>query len=483
MNLLALPAALVLPTVCGWLGLRLIEGKSPVLLRAERWVLGSLLGLSSLLFLQFVLQVTLGLPFTLMTFLGVQGACTLMLGAAWMLRRKNLPPSLALPASEPMPRSARALLTVLLTWSGVKAAFVAMVFLLLVPAYLQDTLSNWNLRGKVLYVTQQMTLVMPNEDPALSPRGVSSYPPTVPLAKVLMSNWAGEWNETLVNAIHLFWYLCALALVYLALRRYVSRGWALLGLYLIMSLPLYLMHGTNAYADAFVSVHVFAAVSLLFHASRARDPGSAASFLKMAGLAGGLLAFTKNEGLIVFLPPFLLCGALTLGILLHKRVLTAGHAVRLAVFAALCVAAIAGPWLFFKWANGLTFGNGKPFTSLGFGWQKGVTFSIIVNTFSEGNWLLLFPLFFGLLAWKFRETFGWLLVPSTFFLLVYVGQMLLYLFTGLSREAIVQTGYARGIIHLTPVLVLLTTLLLWSIRQRIREGLGALAYRLRLQPR
>jgi hypothetical protein len=248
-----------------------------------------------------------------------------------------------------------------------------------------------------------------------------------------------------------------------------------------MSLPLYLMHGTNAYADAFVSVHVFAAVSLLFHASRAHNTGSAATFLKMAGIAGGLLAFTKNEGLIVFLPPFLLCGALTLGVLMRRRVLSTSHALRLAIFAGVCVAAIAGPWLLFKWMNGLTFGNGKPFTSLGFGWQKGVTFSIIVNTFSEGNWLLLFPLFFALLAWKFRETFGWLLVPSAFFILVYFGQMSLYLFTGLSREAIIQTGYARGLIHLTPVLVLLTTLLLWTVREPLSRGLGALAQALRLK--
>jgi hypothetical protein len=94
-----------------------------------------------------------------------------------------------------------------------------------------------------------------------------------------------------------------------------------------------------------------------------------------------------------------------------------------------------------------------------------------VNTFSEGNWLLLFPLFFGLLAFRWRDAFGWLLIPTMFFLFVYVGQALLYLFTSLSREAILQTGYARGLIQLMPLIVMLTILLLHGMRDRLRQAL------------
>lgn len=477
MTFLALPLALLLPAIFGWTGLCLIEGKHPVLFYYERWVMGTLLGLTLLLFVQFLLNVSVGLPFTFLSFVAVQGIATLITGTLWYRQKEQFPPS-PLPAPRtPLPRVAAWALGILLTWSAVKLALVGTTFLILIPSYLQDTLANWNLRGKVLYETAQMTLVLPNEDPLTSPKGVSSYPPTVPMAKVLLADFAGEWSEPLINAIHIVWYVCALALLYFALRRYVPFGWALLGTYLLMSLPLYLMHGANAYADAFMSAHVLAVVGLLFHASRAKDKETAASFLRLASIAGGLLVFTKNEGLLVYLPPLIVCILLTTWNLKRAYVLPQKRATFLAMRILLGIACIAVPWLLFKWTHELTFGNGKPFTSLGFAWQKGVTYSIIVNTFSEGNWLFLFPLFFGLILWKWRFAFSTLLVPMLFFLFVYFGQVSLYLFTALSREAIMQTGYARGLIQLMPVIVLLTTLLLYEVRDWITSGLAAINIR------
>jgi hypothetical protein len=475
MTLLALPLALILPSLFGWLSLRLIEGRHPVLFNAERWTMGALLGLTLLLFLQFLLQVTLGVPFSFASFMAAQGIAVLLLGALWYAKKAALPPSPIPMPSEPAGRRFTVIVGVLLTWAALKAAFVGVTFLLLTPTYLQDSLSNWNLRGKVLFETAALTLVMPNEDPLTSPKGVSSYPPTVPMAKALLADTAGVWSEPLVNSIHGLWYLSAVLMLYFALRRCASRSWALLGTYLLLSLPLYLMHGTNAYADAFVSAHVFAAVSLLFHASRSSSEEHAASFLRLAVLAGGLLAFTKNEGLLVFLPPFVLCALLATWRLRKDHVLGTPRALRLCASILIGIACIAGPWLLFKWTEGLTFGNAKPFTTLELGWQPHVLFAVIVNTFSEGNWLLLFPLFFGLMLWRRRDASELLLIPTVFFLIVYVGQVMLYLFTGLSREALMQTGYARGLIQLMPLIVLITVLLLHGIRERIANGTTALA--------
>lgn len=481
MSVLILPLALVLPALCGWLGLRIVEGKHPVLFAAERWVMGLLVGLTTVLFVQFLLQVTLGVPFSAVSFFGTQAIIATGLGAWWHQKRASLPPSPAMPEGGRTPRLAKILLGILLVWTAAKLAFITFTFLLAAPSYLQDTLSNWNLRGKVYFETQELTLVMPNEDPLTSPKGVSSYPPTVPLSKTMLASYYGTWSEPLINSIHIVWYLCAAAMTHFALRRWTGRGWAWLGTYVIGSLPLYLMHGANPYADAFVSAHVFAAVYLLFIASRSTDEDSAASALRLAAFAGGLLTFTKNEGMLVFLPPFVIAYLLTLWKLRGSRVMDMQRIWRNLLGMVVGIACIAGPWLLFKWMNDLTFGNGKPFTSLGFGWQENVLYSIIVNTFSEGNWLLLFPLFFGLLAWRWKESLGWLLVPSAYFLIVYVGQAMLYLFTGLSREALMQTGYARGIIQLTPLIVVLTVCLAYSIRERISDSLSALAFALGLK--
>jgi hypothetical protein len=53
-----------------------------------------------------------------------------------------------------------------------------------------------------------------------------------------------------------------------------------------------------------------------------------------------------------------------------------------------------------------------------------------------------------------------------FFFLVYFGQLFLYLFTSLSTEAVNQTGYARGLLHIVPVGVLIGTALLSSTVSR-----------------
>ncbi len=474
MILLAIPLALVLPTLFGWLVLRLLEGKHPVLFTPERWVMGGMLGLTLILFVQFLLQITFSVPFSLLALLATQGICTALLGTVWYYRRASLPPSPALPPSSKLSQRMAILLGALLSWAAIKSLFVGTIFLILVPSYLQDTLSNWNLRGKVMYHTQELTLVMPNEDPIASPKGVSSYPPSVPMAKVLVANVAGVWNDSLVNGLHAFWYLGIIALLYFALRRYVSNGWSLFGVYVLMSLPLYVMHNTNAYGDAFLSVHVFCAVSVLLHACMAKDGQQSASFLRIASLAGALLVFTKNEGMLVFLPPFVLCMLLTVWTLRRTQSFTMQQIFTSLAGMGVAILCIAGPFLLFKWMNGLTFGNAKPFTSLAFGWQEHVLQAVAVNTFFEGNWLLLFPLFFGLIIAKWRTAFSWLLVPMCYFLLVYVGQVFLYLFTGLSREALMQTGYARGLIQLMPLTVMLTMLLLYDVKGKVVEGLNAL---------
>ena len=475
MTLLALPAGLLLPTLCGWLLLRLLEGKHAVLYRTERWVTGCVLGLTSTMFVSFVLQVTLNVPFSFIGFGTAQLGLAILLGALWYAKRSTLGPS-PLPAHSILSRWQAIGLGTLLTLLVAKIVLAGATFLILTPTYLQDTLKNWNLRGKVFYETEMLTLVMPNEDPLVSPRDISSYPPTVPMIKTWLADIAGTWDEALVNSIHIVWYLAALLLLFYAVRRYASLPWALLGTYILGSLPLYLMHGTNAYADAFVSVHILLAISFVLHAMRAHGAMQRMAWFRLAALATCLIPLTKNEGILVHLPPLLLVTALLLlglrrfGQISSKQLFTAvGWYALLGLLPAF--------WLGFKWVRGLTFGNGKPFTSLGFGWQENVLYAVTINTFAEGNWLLLFPFFFGLLVWRFKTALGELLPLTAFVLIVYFGQMALYLFTGLSTEALMQTGYARGLVQLAPTIVLLTTLLLHDAWPTIGRSFGALRMR------
>lgn len=472
MSIIAFLIGIALPTLNGMVLLTLLEGTKPALFKLERAALGFTLGLTATMFLVFV-GALLHLPIALPLFIGVQVVVfiALMLLRRWMQSTSLLAGKIASDTSH-APQWITIILQTLLLWTAVKFLITGVVFLLLTPSYMQDTLSNWDLRGKVFYADHTLTLTLPGEDPTTSPLGVSSYPPAVPLAKAWLASLAGNWNDPLVNSIHMVWYLCAIALVYYAIRRFASKVWALLGAYLIGSLPLYLMHGVTAYADAFLSAHIIAAVGMLFFASRATNDEDRMSYLRIAAIATALLAFTKNEGLILYLPPILLLIILLLLYWKQKHIVQGKTLFKMSAWAIGCLIVIAVPWLIFKWSHHLTFGNGKPFTSLGLSWQTGVLTSISINTFFEGNWLLLYPLLFVLIIWRWKHAFTSLIMLTTFFLIIYLGQGSLYLFTHLSIEALKQTGYARGLVQLTPVAVLLTTLLLKNAWQYIANALA-----------
>jgi len=240
-------------------------------------------------------------------------------------------------------------------------------------------------------------------------------------------------------------------------------AWSALGAVLLASLPLELIHGTNPYADVFLSLHLFMAVSLLFQALTSRAHEQTPSCLRLAAFAIALIPFTKNEGWALYFPVLILLFTGSVTTLWRRGTITGQQAVRTALWTVALVALVTVPWISYKMLNGLAFGNAKGI-DWNLQWQPGVTIAIVVNTFFEGNWGLLFPLFFGLLIARWRAAFRTpLLLLSVFVLIPYLLQLFLYHTTGLSTEAILQTGYARGLIHLMPVIVALTIMLLYDV--------------------
>ncbi|MFA5054533.1 MAG: hypothetical protein WC565_10765, partial [Parcubacteria group bacterium] len=186
-----------------------------------------------------------------------------------------------------------------------------------------------------------------------------------------------------------------------------------------------------------------------------------AGLLRLSALAYGLLIFTKNEALILYLPLLLLILAGGLLFLKKRTRMTHRDCWTALAWMAGWLLAIALPWVLFKWTHGLGFGNAKEIsTSYSFGWQAGVPYVLWVNTFFEGNWHLLFPLLLLLIALGRRRLFSSALAPLSLFVFAAILlQIGLFLFTSLSVEALRQTGLARGFVQLAPLIVLLTTLL------------------------
>lgn len=458
-----LPIGLLLPTVIGWLLIRLFEGRTIVLFRPERWVMGFLFGLTFTMFVAFLGNVSGLLLFTRFGFLSVQIALFVSLSLVRLLQWKFSPspitnPQSLIPTRHP-PLWLKALLGLALAWTLLKIV-AGTAILVSTPSYFDDTLKNWNERAKIFVQTGTLDAV-PDAAGNVSP--LSSYPPAVSLAKAWLVTLAGPWDEGLVNALHALWFLSALALLYFALRRRVRRTWALAGSLFLASLPLYFFHGINAYADVFVSAHLLVAVSLLWCGLIEEDPARRMSFLKLSALAAALLLFTKNEALLLYLPLLiaLLAGGIIL--LLRSGLLTKRDAWRIAVWYAVCILAIALPWLLYKWNHGLTFGNAKAVSSTSIGWQPGVLRTMGINIFFEGNWHLLFPVFLLLVIVRGKSVLhGTLAFLLSFILAALALQLLLYLFTSLSTEALRQTGIGRGFVQMAPLMVMFIVL-------RVRE--------------
>jgi len=469
MILLWLPVGMLLPTLAGWLALRMLEGRTTVLLSLERWALGFLLGLTGTMELTFFARWADIITLDRWGFLSVQIALTIFLAIACLLRRHFFPPhpnlNLNLKPSSYTPFVLKIALIVALIWTVVKIVMGGFI-LVTTPPFFDDTVKNWNLRGKVFYLTGDMPLNLNQLTPEATD-SLSSYPPTVSLVKTSLATLAGQWDENLANSIHLLWFLALLALLYAAVRRQSSAAWGLWGVVLFVSLPLVLFHGVNAYADIFLAAHLFAAVHLLFLAAREEDAARRMTIFRLFALTTALLTFTKNEAIVLHLTVLLALFAGLLFLQFRRHRMTLKTCATTIGWLGGFLLVLLLPWLVYKWENALTFGNAKSISGVFAGWQPYVLETLWTNTFFEGNWHLLFPLLFVLILflWK-RILRSPLLILAGFLLVSLALQIGLFLFTSLSAEALMQTGFARGVLQLTPIAVLLTVLLIQEMIRR-----------------
>jgi len=455
MTYLWIPIGLILPTFSGWCALRLLEGRTSVLFAGERIVAGLCIGIVLTMFVTFLATITGLIPLTLVGMGSVQILCALALGAPWFIRRSSFPKS-PKRSHEPLVLWQKILIGIFSLWMISK--LIAGFIFLIGPPYYDDVMNNWNLRGKAFFAQQQLVLEL---EPGKS-NGVHSYPQAVPLIKTWFANLNGQWHEGLVNSIHIIWYVCILLLIFYALRRLLSLPWSLLGIYMLGSIPLFSMHGMIAYTDLYLSLLIFLSVSFLFFAVR-NSGEQRLSFLRIGALATGVLVYTKNEALLLHVPPIVFLLLLSLWFAKFSR-----NEIRTAIqWYTLCIATFLVPWLLFKWHFGLSFGNAKSISGFSLEWHEGVLQTIAANTLFEGNWNLLPVLFVGVCFAKWRSIL-WspLSIIFGFIFAVWLGQLPIYMFTPLYTEALNQTGYARGLIHIAPLVVFGTILLLANILHR-----------------
>ncbi len=461
MNILAFLIGVGIGAIIGWLAIAVTEGKNRVLSSGERLAYGFVLGPTLGMFMVFICHVTGLTKLNLTGFLLPQLVTICTLGTvAWMrgglALRSNTGP---FAPDRKYPRWMTIGVIILGLWTALKIAAGA-YDLVNVPTYWDDSFNNWNMRGKIFFVTQELTLEIPIGNGVTSAtEGVSSYPPGLPMMKTWLAVLRGEWSEPLINGVHLVWFTGLIAVFYFTLRRYVDPLLSALGIWAFVSLPLVIIHGSNPYADMFVAAHLLLTVSALLGLQKASVAEDVMTWTKLFCLALGLLVLTKNEALLIH-APLLFLAALTL-YMKKKKLLTSADHRRTVVIGFALVLTFVLPWLAFKWMNGLTFGNAKSVSNVSLSFNPTVLQAIWFHFTHEPNWLFL-PLglilgfiFAGRALWKTPTG-----VLAGFLLADVLLQFALFLFIpSLATEAIMQTGLSRGLLQVAPVAIVLLAIL------------------------
>lgn len=471
MNILAFVIGVGITTSVGWLLIAIIEGKNPVLTVAERITFAIILGPTLGMFIVFLTHIAGLTRLHLTGFLvPLVIAIVLLTVGAWKRGGLRFTSDVQTVRNTVVyPTWVKTGVVLLCLWTALKI-IAGTYSIVSVPTYWDDSFNNWNMRGKIFFVTQELTLEIPaGNGITTAAEGVSSYPPMLPMMKTWLSVIRGEWSEPLVNGLHLIWFFGLIAAVYLLLRR--SFDWVVssLGVWACVSLPLMLIHGTNPYADIFVAAHIVVVMTCVLGIRRATFAEGRAPWIYLFFISIGLLALTKNEALVLHIP-LLLLSALLLGI--RPNVLGSWSSDKKAIFIGLSGAlALALPWIFFKWANDLTFGNAKSLSGISLSFNPVVIKAIWFHLTSEPNWLLL-PLALPLSLVAAGKRF-WLTPEAVIAAFVFADitlQFCLFIMVpSLGNEAINQTGLSRGLLHIAPLAIILVIFAMQSALRHEEE--------------
>jgi hypothetical protein len=156
-----------------------------------------------------------------------------------------------------------------------------------------DAWMTWNTHARFIFRGGDNWLVMFSDASSLRH---PDYPLLVPSLVARGWSYAGSELLTAPILLALLFTFATVALVCSALAILRMRSQGLLAGLVLVGTPFFITHGASQYADVPVGLYLAATLALLcLHDSYG---ASTRGFLLLAGLAAGLAAWTKNEGLL-----------------------------------------------------------------------------------------------------------------------------------------------------------------------------------------
>lgn len=367
MNILSLIAAVIIPTLNGFLACAWFLRNDAESSLLERVSLGFGLGLGFLTFEIFILGVLeVSLALWVITLIQVVFFVSLLLNY-WLvggltgeaifgsrpdvLEAKEAAPSEGGRFSGLKPYIA----VILIAWIAIKALFVIDECLAR-PIFSIDAWGHWASGAKFFFYERGFNL-----NPAdwnFFGRGYRvdlGYPLHLSLIELWAALWLGNFNEALVKIWSALYFLALGAFFFCAVKREIGRFMGLVWVFFFVSAPLMVYHGIEGLADLPLAFYAFTSVVFFWRYLKRLD----LRLLGLSGLLVGMAICTKYEGVFFF---FALLLALAVKLIARRRTILVSVAVFL-----LPVLIIVGPWLLFKRLNDLGMlhkGIGSQITSV-----------------------------------------------------------------------------------------------------------------------
>jgi hypothetical protein len=166
-----------------------------------------------------------------------------------------------------------------------------------------DAWATWNMRARWLAAATPAW-----REAFLKPNIHRDYPLLLPATVARLWVYGGDTDQAVPAAVAAAYCAALVLLLYAGLAALRGRAQALVGALCLLGTPVFLRVGPWQYADVPLAFHLLAAVTLL--SLHDRDPLRGNTLLLWAGVATGLAAWTKNEGIMLALAIVTVRGAL-----------------------------------------------------------------------------------------------------------------------------------------------------------------------------
>ncbi len=289
---LYIPLALIPPTV---IGLALVSLLWPRQAQVNGLLLALLgvgcgLGVDALLYFLWSLAFN---PANL-AYLWVEGALALGLAGLALWRRRALWRKLTLFSGAPQAWISWGLAAVFVGVAGLTA--LAFVRFSLSQRYgTFDAYAIWNLRARFIYLDSAHWLKA--FSPLLNWKAHADYPLLIPMNVLRLWEVLGSPSVRAPIVLAGLFTFGLIGIVFAGVSAFRDAGQGALGGLLLLGTPALFVVGATQTADIPLTFFIFAACLLAYAYTRDRRPG----WLALAGLAAGLAAWAKNEGLMFLL--------------------------------------------------------------------------------------------------------------------------------------------------------------------------------------